>query len=125
MIEKNVKDKLRRIIDKYEQSGEVFWSYWPVQTGLGKHGVPDCLVCLHGQLIAIETKVSGKQPTTRQWHEIREIEKAGGISLVVDQHNLSDVVVIFNAVISNHVDEAREYSDLSKQRYAGVQLSRR
>jgi hypothetical protein len=99
MIERDVKNKIKRIIAKYEQQGHVFWSYWPVQTGFGKHGIPDVLVCVTGYLIAIECKVDGKQPTTRQWHEISSVAASYGVAIVIDQHNISDVEATFEMVL--------------------------
>lgn len=100
MIEREVKNEVRKIIKKFEQDGHVFWTYWPVQTGYGKHGIPDVLVCLKGRLIAIETKVDCKDPSTRQWGQLEAIEDADGFSLVIDQHNLSVVHEVFNAIVN-------------------------
>ena len=110
MIERDVKNRVKRIIAKYEQQGHVFWSYCPVQTGFGKHGIPDCLVCLKGHLIAIECKVDCKEPTVRQWGEIREIERARGIALVIDQHNLTEIETIFDAIVEGDQPFARKYA---------------
>ena len=99
MIERDVKRMVQKLIAEYEQKGHVFWSYAPVQTGYGKHGVPDFLICLRGTLIAIETKVDCKEPTARQWQELDGIAKAGGISLVVDQHEVETVRLVFDEVV--------------------------
>jgi hypothetical protein len=108
VIERNVKEKVKRIIKCYEARTRcLWWSYWPVQTGFGKHGIPDCLLCVQGQLVAIETKVDHKQPTVRQWHQLAEIENSQGISLVIDQYNLADIESVFNAIIHGNIHEAR------------------
>jgi hypothetical protein len=108
VIERDVKNKVKRIIAKYEQQGHVFWSYWPVQTGFGKHGIPDCLVCINGYLLAIECKVDCKDPTTRQWYELLEIERSRGTTLVIDQHNLQEVERVIEALVrGDHIAALR------------------
>lgn len=108
MIERDVKNKVRRIIEKFEQAGYVFWSYWPVQTGFGKHGIPDCLVSVLGYLVAIECKVDGKQPTARQWHELRQLAASNAVSIVIDQNNVSDVEAAFDAIVrGDHLGAVR------------------
>ena len=59
------------------------WVFWPVQTGMGKPAL-DCLLCVNGQFIVIETKAKGKKLTTRQLHTKAEMEAAGAIVFIVD-----------------------------------------
>ena len=117
MIERDVKNKVKRIIAKYEQEGHVFWSYWPVQTGYGKHGIPDCLLCFKGWLIAIECKVDGKQPTMRQQHEMGGIVAAGAVGIFVDQSNLPDVETVFALIIEGDIQGARKHAVRSRSLY--------
>lgn len=111
MIERDVKNKVRKIIAKFEQSGHVFWTYWPVQTGFGKHGIPDCLVCLKGKLIGIECKVNCKEPTTRQHAELKEIQRAEGFSIIIDEHNLHELEDLFKKILGDESWEAYEIAD--------------
>lgn len=49
-----------------------------------RRGVPDLLLCINGQFIAIELKSPHRQArlTPLQSHEINEIKKAGGLAFV-------------------------------------------
>jgi hypothetical protein len=59
------------------------YQFWPVQTGMGATTV-DCLACLRGRFIGIETKAPGKKPTPLQWTTLTKIAMADGINLVID-----------------------------------------
>jgi hypothetical protein len=62
------------------------WYYMPVQNGMGVVGIPDLICCWEGRMLAIETKAPGKRDnvTPNQQRRIAEIQKAGGIAIVVD-----------------------------------------
>ena len=65
------------------------WYYMPSQNGMGRSGIPDFICCfpwLNGRLVAIETKAPGKQSNTthNQDRELRSINKAGGVAIVID-----------------------------------------
>ena len=59
------------------------FQHWPVQTGMGAP-ILDCIACINGRYIAIETKAAGKHPTPRQHMLIEQIEQAGGWTYVID-----------------------------------------
>ena len=59
------------------------FQHWPVQTGMGSP-ILDCIACINGRYIAIETKAAGKHPTPRQHMLIEQIEQAGGWAYVID-----------------------------------------
>lgn len=62
---------------------------WSVKYHGGPHsiaGTPDLLICYRGLFIAIEVKLPGKEyrnPTVLQQEKIKQINAAGGISLVM------------------------------------------
>lgn len=62
------------------------WFYMPVQNGMGVVGIPDLICCVQGTFVAIETKAPGKvgNTTANQDRQLEGIQKAGGVSLVVD-----------------------------------------
>lgn len=62
------------------------WYYMPVQNGMGKTGIPDFICCWGGRFLAIETKAPGKRAnvSANQELQIREIHKAGGTAVVID-----------------------------------------
>ena len=59
------------------------FQHWPVQSGMGAP-ILDCIACINGRYIAIETKAAGKHPTPRQYMLIEQIEQAGGWAYVID-----------------------------------------
>jgi hypothetical protein len=59
------------------------YQFWPVQTGMGAAAV-DCLACLAGWFLGIETKAPGKKPTPLQQITLTKIADAGGLALVID-----------------------------------------
>jgi len=88
MLEKQVKDKVVGVLKKLQLEGVPLWYYMPVQTGLGRAGIPDFIVCVGGRFIAIETKRDHKaQLSARQTFESKRIENAGGTYLVVRDDN--------------------------------------
>lgn len=60
----------------------------PVTGGFGNSGVPDILCCFKGRFIGIECKANGGKVTRLQQAHLDDIEKHGGISFVVDEHNI-------------------------------------
>jgi len=52
------------------------------------NGTPDILVCLCGRFIGIECKAGKGKPTALQIKNLRDIDHAGGLSLVVNETNL-------------------------------------
>lgn len=52
-------------------------------------GTPDILVCYKGRFIGIECKAGRNKPTALQIKNLRDIETAGGLSLVINEANLS------------------------------------
>lgn len=77
--EGRVKAKVKRILKEYTPNP---YSFWPVQTGMGASTL-DCLICIKGKFVAIETKAKGKWLTERQKIVAGQITTAGGIVIVV------------------------------------------
>lgn len=51
-------------------------------------GTPDILACLDGRFIGIEAKAGSNKPTELQLHNLRRIDEAGGLALVINETNL-------------------------------------
>ena len=81
--------KVKADIKKFLTSLGAWW-FMPASGGFGKSGVPDFIVCLKGRLIGIEAKAPGKSGNTTpaQDQQLKEIEEAGGHSLVCDDVSL-------------------------------------
>lgn len=77
--ESKVKAKVKALL---KQHG----AYWhcPVQNGMGAPSL-DFICCHRGRYIGIETKPGNKQPTPRQAITMGEIEKSGGVALLVNE----------------------------------------
>ena len=65
--------------------------FYPVTGGYGRSGVPDIIACYNGRFIGIECKAGKNKPTPLQEKNLKEIHASGGISLVVNEDNISDV----------------------------------
>jgi len=49
------------------------------------NGTPDILACLHGRFIAIEAKAGKNKPTDLQTLNLKRIDEAGGLALVINE----------------------------------------
>jgi L-lysine 2,3-aminomutase len=63
---------------------------------MGRHGVPDFLVCYRGKFIGIEAKAGRGTTTALQDREIAEIVMSGGVAIVVNEHNLDELKELLN-----------------------------
>lgn len=79
--ESQVKDLIKR---RMTQEFPGAYRFCPVQHGLGAPSV-DFLYCVpSGIWVAIEAKAPGQKATLRQTLTMNEMEKAGGMTFVVD-----------------------------------------
>lgn len=85
--EKKVKLKVRSILDWHDD----IYYFTPVTGGYGRSGVPDIVGCYRGHFFAIECKAGKGTTTALQDKNIKEIEKAGGRVIVVNENNLEEV----------------------------------
>ena len=87
--EKKVK---RKIVAVLKEHG--FYYFYPVTGGYGASGVPDIVACCKGRFVGIEVKADLKKrgPTELQKKNLREIEGAGGVALVIDANNLDHLI---------------------------------
>ena len=91
--EGKVKARVKKIL---QESGG--WWYMPIGTGIGsRNGVPDFLCCYRGVLIGIETKAGRNKATALQMIELRNIYKAGGCALIVNETNIGEVAKALRA----------------------------
>ena len=63
----------------------------PVTGGYGTQGAPDFLVCLNGRFIGIEAKAGRVKTTTLQELNLKRIQDAKGIAIVVYEKDLEDL----------------------------------
>ena len=84
--EAKVKKKVVQLLKQYKA-----YFFYPVTGGYGRSGVPDIIVCYKGRFIGIECKAGNNKPTALQEKNLRDIELADGISMVVNEDNIASV----------------------------------
>jgi Holliday junction resolvase len=82
--EGKVKDVVTKIL---KERGAYY--FFPVTGGFGRSGVPDIVACYKGWFIGIECKAGTNKPTALQLAEIAKIDKAKGVTMVVNENNVS------------------------------------
>ena len=81
-----VKDQVKLLCRKYNASYTM-----PVAGPWGRSGVSDFLICSRGRYIAVETKTEIGVVKPLQFGYLDEIQRAGGIGLVVKPSNLDEL----------------------------------
>lgn len=81
--EKKVKDMVVEIL---KSRGAYY--FYPVTGGFGRSGIPDIVGCYRGIFIAIECKAGKNKPTALQIAEMAKIDKAGGVSMWVNENDI-------------------------------------
>ncbi len=61
------------------------------------NGTPDILACLNGRFIGIEAKAGKNKPTDLQTFNLKRIDEAGGLALVINEANLNQLEFILEA----------------------------
>jgi Holliday junction resolvase len=82
--EKKVKDKVVKIL---KQHG--IYYFFPATHGFGRSGVPDVVCCFNSLFMGIECKAGNNKPTALQEKEMADIRKAGGVTFVINEANLT------------------------------------
>ena len=89
--------KVKKKIKKLLEAHHVYYAM-PIGSAFGNSGVPDFLCCVKGSFLAIEAKANGKQPTALQQKHLRDIDKAGGYAVVIDETNLGYLETMIKAL---------------------------
>jgi hypothetical protein len=108
--ERKVKNQCVEMLKEHEA-----YYFFPAANGLGRAGIPDIIVCLHGYFLAIECKAGKGKTTALQDRELQRIRNAGGVALVINEHNMDELknVLIgvgsynFNDLLRNLVKEKK------------------
>ena len=90
MNEKNVKDKVKKLCKEYGA-----YYAMPVMKGMAQNGTPDLLICHRGLFIGCETKYKYGKPSALQIARLHEIQRAGGIAVVINERNIELLKRIF------------------------------
>lgn len=89
--------KVKKAVTKILKDRGAYY-FTPVTGGFGASGVPDIVACFHGKFIGIECKAGNNQPTALQQKNLDDIEKAGGVALVINERNLDNLVGILKLI---------------------------
>ena len=81
----------KKVVEHLKTLGAYY--FYPVTGGYGKSGVPDIIGCHNGAFFGIECKAGKKKPTALQEKNLSDIKKSGGISLVINEDNIDDVLI--------------------------------
>jgi hypothetical protein len=77
--EKNFENKVKSYL---KDNGCWFLKYWG-GAAYTKSGIPDILVCCKGRFLGIEVKAPNGKPSDLQIYNLRQIDKAGGIAILL------------------------------------------
>lgn len=83
MLERTVKDKIKKILKKHH-----CWYTMPYQAGYSQTGVPDFIVCHRGKFLAVEAKAGNNKATSLQKAQLEGILYAGGDALIINEGSL-------------------------------------
>jgi len=92
--EKKVKQKVAK---QLKEIGAYF--FYPATGGYGRSGVPDIVGCYKGMFFGIECKAGKNKLTALQERELGSIEKSGGIAMVVNEDNVTEIELQFKTQI--------------------------
>jgi len=81
----------KKVVEHLKTLGAYY--FYPVTGGYGKSGVPDIIGCHNGAFFGIECKAGKNKPTALQEKNLSDIKKSGGISLVINEDNIDDVLI--------------------------------
>jgi hypothetical protein len=89
--EAKVKDRVKKLLI-------AMGAYYamPVTGGYGVSGVPDFLVCYNGLFVGLECKAGKGKITALQEKALLDIRKAGGMSYVINEANISILEDLLN-----------------------------
>ena len=97
--ETKVKRAVTKILDEYGA-----YHFFPATHGYGRSGVPDIVACYRGRFIGIECKAGKGVPTALKLKELRLIQEAGGVSMVVRE----DTTELLEQVLNDIDDRSKK-----------------
>ena len=77
--EKNFENKIKKFL---KDENCWFVKYW-AGAQFTKEGIPDLLICCNGHFIGCEVKAEKGKPSELQLYNIKKIQEAGGIAMVL------------------------------------------
>lgn len=91
--------KVKAKITAYLKKLPHLYYFTPIGSQFGRSGVPDIVICHRAHFVSIEVKAPGKLGTQTKLQRLaqREIERSGGVYLLVDR--VEDVIAFFEGVM--------------------------
>ena len=68
--------------------------FLPATHGYGSSGIPDIVACINGRFVGIECKAGKGKTTALQEKNLNAITQAGGLSVVVNEKNVDDLLML-------------------------------
>lgn len=100
--EAKVKASVVKLLKKYE-----VYHFFPATHGFGRSGVPDIICCLEGKFLAIECKAGRGTITALQDRELKRINKARGITFVINEDNQAMLDSFLSSYLKIEDDDGR------------------
>lgn len=85
----------RKVTEQLKLIGAYY--FFPATGGYGKSGVPDIVGCYNGKFFGIECKAGKNTPTALQQKNLDDIAAVGGIAVVINESNWTDVMFLLGA----------------------------
>jgi len=85
--EAKVKARVVKILKEHK-----IYYFFPATHGFGRSGVPDIICCYNSLFMGIECKAGKNKPTALQEKEMKKIREAGGVTFVINEENVKDLV---------------------------------
>ena len=79
----------KKVVAQLKSLGAYY--FYPVTGGYGMSGVPDIVACYRGKFFGIECKAGKNKPTALQEKNLKDIAKAGGIAIVINEENRDEL----------------------------------
>lgn len=112
--EKNFENKVKNFL---KNNNCYYIKYW----GGGeftKAGIPDILTCCNGVFLGIEIKAPNGKPSPLQIHNIKLINKAGGIGLLLYPNDFDDFKQLIQRLERNEpVEHYKEFFNSLVERW--------
>lgn len=105
--EKQFENKIKKFL---ESRGAWFVKYW-AGAQYTKSGIPDILACINGRFFGIEVKAQSGRPSEIQMYNIRKINDAGGIGIVLYPSKYEEFTAFVDALLDD-VPTRREIPEI-------------
>lgn len=91
--EGRVKERVKKILKGFNA-----YVVMPATGGYGNSGTPDFLICHKGRFIGVECKAGKGEATALQLAHLAAIVSNGGISVIVNEHNVDSLEQILKDI---------------------------